>query len=216
MEGQVAKRRRVYSVEPNQIVQSIFTRNYLNHLVPALVKIKEKSSVEEDRRHCDDINNAVKYEVDMAMVLSAQGFAWSNGLKDKLQSDDVHVNAAKSTSFLENDEAGEGSSSKNAYDKNEVVLPMEYFSSNPSSKSKCKDMSEMKRDLAREDDDKEDEDISNQWKKLRRLIPGGEEMCDDEQMVSELESYISCLQMQLYMLNNTRRGIWRTTKKDER
>ena len=199
MGGQVVKRRRVYSVESNQIVQPIFTRNYLNHLVPALVKIKEKSSVEEDRRHCDDINNAVKYEVDMAMVLSAQGFAWSNGLKDKLQSDDVHVNAAKSTSFLENDEAGEGSSSKNAYDKNEVVLPMEYFSSNPSSRSKCKDMSEMKRDLAREDD-KEAEDINNQWKRLRRMIPGGEEMCDDEQMVSELESYINCLQMQVNIL----------------
>lgn len=200
MEGQAAKRRRVYSVEPNQIVQSIFTRNYLNHLVPALVKIKEKGSIKEDSSsHCNDnINNAVKYEVDMAMVLSAQGFAWSNGLKVKLQSDDVHVNAAKSTRFLEN-EASEGSSKNNVYDKNEVV-PMEYFSSNPSSRSKCKDMSEMKRDLAREDDDKEDEDISNQWKKLRRLIPGGEEMCDDEQMVSELESYISCLQMQVNAL----------------
>ncbi|TKY54554.1 hypothetical protein E2542_SST18966 [Spatholobus suberectus] len=197
MEGQVAKRRRVYSVEPNQLVQSIFTRNYLNHLVPALVKINEKSSI-VDSSHCD-MNNAVKYEVDMAMVLSAQGFAWSEGLKVKLQRG--HVNAAKSTSFLEN-EAGEGSSK--VYDKNEVV-PME-FSSNPSSKSqvevlgsksKCMEMSEVKRDLAREDD--EDENINNQWKRLRRLIPGGEGMCD-EQMAEELESYISCLQMQVNAL----------------
>ncbi|XP_027918506.1 transcription factor bHLH146-like isoform X2 [Vigna unguiculata] len=191
MEGQVAKRRRVYSVEPNQIVQSIFTRNYLNHLVPALVKMKEK-----DRSHCD-INRAVKYEVDMAMVLSAQGFAWSNGLKVKLQNDRVRVNAAKSSTFLENG-AGEGSSS--GCEDNEVV-PME-FSSNPSSKPRCKDMSEMKRDLAREDDDDDDDedgDMEEQWKRLRRLIPGGEKMCD-EQMAKELESYISCLQMQVNAL----------------
>ncbi|XP_047154367.1 transcription factor bHLH146-like [Vigna umbellata] len=200
MEGQVAKRRRVYSVEPNQIVQSIFTRNYLNHLVPALVNIKEKTSVEDSSR-CD-INSAVKYEVDMAMVLSAQGFAWSNGLKVKLRNDRGRVNAAKSSTFLEN-AVGEGSSS--ACEKNEVV-PME-FSSNPSSKpkaealgskSKCKEVSEMKRDLAREDDNA-DEDIDEQWKRLRRLIPGGEEMCD-EQMTKELESYISCLQMQVNAL----------------
>ncbi|KAL2338659.1 hypothetical protein Fmac_013105 [Flemingia macrophylla] len=197
MEGQVAKRRRVYSVEPNQIAQSIFTRNYLNHLVPALVKIKEKSSSIEDNSHCD-INNAVKYEVDMAMVLSAQGFAWSKGLKVKLQSD--HVNAAKSTTFLEN-VAGEGSSK--IYNKNDGVPN---FSLKPSSrshvevfgsKSKCMDKPEMKRDLSREDD--EDEDMNNQWKRLRRLIPGGEAMCD-EQMTTELESYICCLQMQVNAL----------------
>lgn len=191
MEGQMAKRRRVYSVEPNQIVQSIFTRNYLNHLVPALVKIKEKSSI-EDNNHCD-INNDVKYEVDMAMVLSAQGFAWSNGLKVKLQSD--HVNAAKSTSFLEN-KAGEGSS-KIYCDKNENVT-ME-FSSNPSSMSNCKDMSESERDLAREDDGEDEDMIKKQWKRLRRLIPGGEEICD-EKLASEVVSYISCLQMQVNAL----------------
>lgn len=187
----MAKRRRVYSVKPNQIAQFIFTRNYLNHLVPALVKIKETNS-KEDNSHCD-INNAVKYEVDMAMVLSAQGFAWSKGLKAKLQSD--HVNADKTTC--------EGSSK--IYDKSEVV-PMEYFSSNPSSrskvevlgsKSKCMDMSETKRDLGIEDD--EDEDMKKQWKRLRRLVPGGEEMCD-EQMAAELQSYISCLQMQVNAL----------------
>nr|KYP57494.1 Uncharacterized protein At4g30180 family [Cajanus cajan] len=159
MEGQVAKRRRVYSVKPNQIAQFIFTRNYLNHLVPALVKIKETKS-KEDNSHCD-INNAVKYEVDMAMVLSAQGFAWSKGLKAKLQSD--HVNADKTTC--------EGSSK--IYDK------------------------KTKRDLGIEDD--EDEDMKKQWKRLRRLVPGGEEMCD-EQMAAELQSYISCLQMQVNAL----------------
>ncbi|KAK7329768.1 hypothetical protein VNO77_23947 [Canavalia gladiata] len=201
METQPAKRRRVYSLEPNKIVQTIFTKNYLNYLVPALMKIKEKSSL-EDNRHCD-MNNAVKYEVDMAMVFSAQGFAWSNGLKVKLQRD--HVNAATSTSIpeVENEDAEESSK---IYDQNETVS-MD-FSSNPSSKIKveeilgskceCKDKPEMKRDLGREED--EDEDIINrQLKRLGRLMPGGAEMCD-EQMVAELESYVSCLQMQVNAL----------------
>ncbi|XP_061361742.1 transcription factor bHLH146 [Gastrolobium bilobum] len=198
MEGQPAKRRRVYSLEPNKRVQSMFTRNYMNYLVPALMKIREKGSA-EDNSHFD-IMNVVKYEVDMAMVFSAQGFAWSNGLKVKIQRD--HVNVATSTSFLENEAGSEGSS--RIYDQNEIV-PLD-FSSNPSSKSqeeilgsksKCKDMPEMKKDLTKEDN--EDEDINNQFKSLRRLIPGGEEMCD-EQMVSEVESYISCLQMQVNVL----------------
>ncbi|XP_027368761.1 transcription factor bHLH146-like [Abrus precatorius] len=199
MEAQRAKRRRVYSLEPSKIVQSIFTRNYLNYLVPALMKIKEKSSI-EDNGHCD-INNAVKYEVDMAMVLSAQGFAWSNGLNVKLQRD--HVNAVKNTSFVESNEAGTG-----GYDQNENV-PLG-FSSNPSTKSqveilgsKCesKDMPEVKRDLAEEkDDDDKDEDINTKLKRLRRLIPGGAEKMCDEQMVAELESYVSCLQMQVNVL----------------
>ena len=59
----------------------------------------------------------------------------------------------------------------------------------------------MKRGL-REDDDgggDEDEVIKGQLKSLRRLIPGGEEMCS-EQMVTELQSYVSCLQMQVNIL----------------
>ncbi|XP_004507872.1 transcription factor bHLH146-like [Cicer arietinum] len=153
MEAQSNKRRRVYSLEPNKIVQTIFARKYLSYLVPALMKIKEKSSTKDKNNHIDDIKNAVKYEVDMAMVLSAQGFAWSNGLKVKLQKNDEN-------------EKREGSSSR-IYDQN---------------------------DLAKEDNE-EDEKM----KRLKRLIPGGEEMCD-EQVVNELESYINCLQMQVNVL----------------
>ncbi|KAK7265243.1 hypothetical protein RJT34_32860 [Clitoria ternatea] len=200
MEGQSAKRRRVYSVEPNKIVQSLFSRNYLNYLVPALLKIKENASVEHNS-HCE-INNAVKYEVDMAMVLSMsdQGFAWSNGLKVKLQSD--HVNAGKSTNFIENEASSEGSS-RIFHDRNETVIPPDLSTKSEEeilrSKCECKDMSERKRDLAREDDEDEDGGINSQLKRLRRLMPGGTEMCD-EKMVQELQSYISCLQMQVNAL----------------
>jgi hypothetical protein len=144
------KRRRVYSMEPNKIVLSIFARKYLSYLVPALMKIKENTSSTKDH---NDINKIVKYEVDMAMVLSAQGFAWSNGLKVKLQRE--HVNNVATTS---------------------TILGME-------------------KDLVREDNEDEDKKMKN----LISLIPGGEEICD-EQVVNELESYIKCLQMQVNVL----------------
>jgi hypothetical protein len=144
------KRRRVYSMEPNKIVQSIFARNYLSHLVPALMKIKENTSSTKDH---NNISKNVKYEVDMAMVLSAQGFAWSNGLKVKLQRE--HVNNVATTS---------------------TILGME-------------------KDIVREDNEDDDKKMKN----LISLIPGGEEICD-EQVVNELESYIKCLQMQVNVL----------------
>lgn len=189
---QQPKRRRVYSLEPNKIVlQSIFARNYLSYLVPALMKIKEKSAAAKDTSHCDtDVNKDVKYEVGMAMVFSAQGFAWSNGLKVKLQRD--HNNIATTSSGISENEASE-CSSRNICDQNEIV-PLD-FSSNSGSKSESCILPEMKRDLAREDNN-EDED---KLKSLRRLIPGGEDMCD-EQIAAELESYISCLQMQVNVL----------------
>ncbi|GAU35234.1 hypothetical protein TSUD_205100 [Trifolium subterraneum] len=86
-------------MEPNKIVQSIFARNYLSHLVPALMKIKENTSSTKDH---NNISKNVKYEVDMAMVLSAQGFAWSNGLKVKLQREHVN-NVATTSAIIESD-----------------------------------------------------------------------------------------------------------------
>ncbi|XP_057430849.1 transcription factor bHLH146-like [Lotus japonicus] len=174
MEGQPAKRRRVYSVEPNKVVEAAFARNYMNYLVPALMKIKEINT-------CGgDIQNVVKHEVDMAMVSSAQGFAWSNSLKLKLQNqrEDIGVNVNGNTSIPQ---------SPSSESQAKILV----------SKSKNNDMPTMKRDLIDVEDD--DEVINGQLKSLKRLIPGGENMCNDE-MVVELESYIGCLQMQVNIL----------------
>ncbi|CAJ1975885.1 unnamed protein product [Sphenostylis stenocarpa] len=199
MEGQPAKRRRVYSLEPNKVEQAAFARNYMNYLVPALMKIKERSSSERSG-HCD-IQNVVKYEVDMAMVHSAQGFAWSNALSVKLQRGRANADSGR-TSFGEN-KAGEGSS--RIYGQNGEMVPLDQFPSDPSLKpsNKHKGMPEIKRGLREEDGDGEDEDevINDQLKSLRRLIPGGEEMCS-ELMVTELQSYVSCLQMQNHDMSN--------------
>ncbi|KAL2340295.1 hypothetical protein Fmac_008235 [Flemingia macrophylla] len=192
MEGQPAKRRRVYSLEPNRVEQAVFARNYMNYLVPALMKIKERSSSQHSG-HCDDIQNVVKYEVGMAMVYSAQGYAWSNALSVKLQRDRDNVGS--------DIKAGEGSSKLCGQNFDDEMVALDHhFPSNPSSKSsnKYKDMQEMKRGL-REENSEEDEVVNGQMKSLRRLIPGGEEMCS-EQMVTELQSYVSCLQMQVNIL----------------
>lgn len=198
METQSSKRRRVYSLEPSKVVQSLFARNYLNYLVPALMKIKAKSatSVEDSCRNCD-VKKNVKYEVDMAMVFSAQGFAWSEGLKLKLQKDH-HVNenvAAANTSFLKSESSTEEGSSR-ICDQNEIV-PVDFCANSSSiSKSQSKsEMPELEKGLGREDIEDEEE----QLKSLRKLVPGGEDICDEE-MVGELESYVRCLQMQVNVL----------------
>jgi hypothetical protein len=177
MEGQKNKRKRVYSVEPNKVVQAKFTRNYMNYLAPALMKIKEerRNSIE-----AKNVENVVKYEVDMAMVFSSQGFAWSNALKLKLQKDG----------------GGEGSSRIN-YQQNEMG-PLD-FSKKNSSKSEVNKIL-VENNLAEENDYDEDEIVDDQLRCLRKLIPGGEEIMCDEKMVSELESYVSCLQMQVNIL----------------
>ncbi|XP_045789895.1 transcription factor bHLH146-like [Trifolium pratense] len=170
MEGQQNKRKRVYSVEPNKVMQAKFSRNYINYLAPALMKIKERRSSIEAK----NVENVVKYEVDMAMVFSSQGFAWSNALKLKLQKD-----------------GGEGSSRIN-YQQNDMG-PLDFSKKNCSKFEASKILEEKK--LV-----EENEIVDDQLRCLRKLIPGGEEIMCDEQMVSELESYVSCLQMQVNIL----------------
>lgn len=154
MEGWPIKRRRVYSPEPNKIAEAMFARKYLNHLVPALRKIKEKSSYNND----GDVKRVLKYEVEKALVLSAQGFQWSEALKLKLQEDHV------------NDES--------------IAM------------KKCDQFQK----LAGSEEDEEEEDDEKKLRRLRSLVPGGEEMCDDKQVVEELKSYVRCLQMQVNIL----------------
>lgn len=170
MEGQKAKRKRVYSVEPSKVVQAKFTRNYMNYLAPALKKIKERRNSMEDKK----VENVVKYEVDMAMVISSQGFAWSNALKSKLEKN-----------------GDEGSSRVNNFHQNQ--MSQVGFSKQDCSKSESNE-------TLVEENDEDGEIVDEQLRCLRKLLPGGEEMVCDEEMVSELESYVSCLQMQVNIL----------------
>ncbi|MED6191530.1 hypothetical protein PIB30_001263 [Stylosanthes scabra] len=162
------KRKRVYCVEAKKVAESAFTRNYVNYLIPALTNSSSS-----------DFKN-VRHQVDMAMALSAQGFAWSHRLKlNLLQTDDIHDHHAKVPTTVE---ASSSSSSKNRRQTDEKASSND----NPSSLEVIEE---------EEEDEDEDEKMKSQMSSLRKLIPGGEKIVDEE-MVTELESYISCLQMQ--------------------
>ncbi|CAH8322581.1 unnamed protein product [Eruca vesicaria subsp. sativa] len=94
MESQIInKKKRVFSVEPNKIPPSgVFTRKYTSHLVPALKKLNMN-------KNSSQINQlTVKHEVDMALALSAQEFAWSRFLLQKLSSSDNPTTTTSSSS----------------------------------------------------------------------------------------------------------------------
>lgn len=81
MERQIVnKKKRVFSLEPNKNPSAVFTRKYTSHLVPALKKLNMNKNSSQINQH------TVKHEVDMALALSAQEFAWSRFLLQKLSS----------------------------------------------------------------------------------------------------------------------------------
>ncbi|CAN6919246.1 hypothetical protein F2Q69_00033161 [Brassica cretica] len=94
MERQIInKKKRVFSVEPNKIPPSeVFTRKYTSLLVPALKKLNMN-------KNSSQVNQlTVKHEVDMALALSAQEFAWSRFLLQKLSSSNNPTTTTSSSS----------------------------------------------------------------------------------------------------------------------
>ncbi|KAJ0250855.1 Transcription factor bHLH146 [Hirschfeldia incana] len=94
MERQIiSKKKRVFSTEPAKLSPSeVFTRKYTSHLVPALKKLNmDKNSPQINQL-------TVKHEVDMALALSAQEFAWSRFLLEKLSSSNNPTTTISSSS----------------------------------------------------------------------------------------------------------------------
>ncbi|XP_010525720.1 PREDICTED: uncharacterized protein At4g30180-like [Tarenaya hassleriana] len=84
MERKINERKRVFSLHPNRNPTAAFTRKYANCLVPALKKMamNKPSSGDNGLRH--KIGQNVKHEVDAALDLPAQEFAWTRFLRRKL------------------------------------------------------------------------------------------------------------------------------------
>lgn len=94
MERQIIKKKkRVFSLELNKNPSAIFTKRYTSHLVPALKKLNmnKASSSQTNQQN-------VKHEVDMALALSAQEFAWSRFLLQKLSSSSENPTTTTSSS----------------------------------------------------------------------------------------------------------------------
>ncbi|KAK7849126.1 transcription factor bHLH146 [Quercus suber] len=217
MDWQLSKRRRVYSLEPNEKVSALFARKYVNHLVPALKKINQLEKISSAENGVYELEKIVRHEVDMAMVLSAEEFAWSRALKQKLQRNTVNAGGFQNHSFHHltslncNFTCGQksnciidekGCESSSLPPVSNALIPMK-FSQNPNSKLEIKKSIRAKRlllPLKEENlEENEEEKISCQLKKMRNILPGGNEM-DVDVLLTELGSYITCLELQVNVL----------------
>ncbi|XWS73265.1 hypothetical protein CRYUN_Cryun02cG0113000 [Craigia yunnanensis] len=207
------KRRRIYSLEPRKIMQESFARKYVNYLVPALTKIsKESSSFDQFIDH--EKEKIVRYEVDMALALSAEGFAWSHALKDKIQ---LNVkNVGRFQSSLTHDDQLPASfkiSSSSTYspnhanmienevDGNQNAMLLKKISSNSISNLNIEPGTVKEEGMGSEEE--EEDESTRRLTYLRNVLPGGNEMMiDDETLLSELRSYISCLELQVNILRS--------------
>ncbi|XP_026397727.1 uncharacterized protein LOC113293243 [Papaver somniferum] len=222
-EGAVSKRKRVYTFEPTSTMVLLhgatFSQRYLNTLLSFLVKLDSETRSSTDKQD-REIEKIVWFQVDMALVLSTKCmFGWSRALKRKLDQSDTgsnecilsSVHAPKSLLF--------------AYGRNSSIHSCKFFDSdynnsrelkciskllfpiarslNPSlpprsvgdfSHDKYSKRSNKKRKIGGEDK------FESRLRKLRSILPGGNEMGDYDELFSEVESYIVCLELQVRAL----------------
>ncbi|KAE8710362.1 hypothetical protein F3Y22_tig00110321pilonHSYRG00036 [Hibiscus syriacus] len=185
MEGYMKEGRRVYPTEPRKIMQARFATKYLNYLLHALTNIgKPELSSTLDCCVNKEIDKMVRYEVDMALALSAEGFAWSHALKHRLR---LNVN--------NNNHAGKSQSYLAHHDDHRTKMPVNH---EPATKKLKGNPKRSGTEAAVEEEEEE------RLTYLRKLIPGGsgEMMVDDEILLSELGSYVTCLELQVNVLRS--------------
>ncbi|KAA8522746.1 hypothetical protein F0562_009092 [Nyssa sinensis] len=150
----------------------------------------------------------VRYEVDMALALSSEGFAWSHALKDKLQKGPnegkIHLLRRKGSCIVEQHV------NHHSLPVLHLQNPLVYtkFCPNPTSKPKnVKLIKSSKRVLlqrqeikaAAKNSEEEEKQITQRLNNLRNLLPGGNGMGVDE-MLKEMGSYLVCLELQVNIL----------------
>ncbi|KAL9339344.1 hypothetical protein Peur_068359 [Populus x canadensis] len=206
MEEQMsAKRRCVHPLEPSLIAQTMFVRNYVSHLVPALTKIKTCRLLDDNYGHDSELDESVRYEVDMALVMSTPGFAWSRALKCRLHKNtnagrfhdsSIHHHASlrrlsmHGPSILKND--ADNHSSPN-------ITSQKRASPSPNGKPKINKRLKRARSNKEAAKQSDEEQIGSRLASLRSLMPGGNEMGVDE-LFSDMGSYITSLEMQVNIL----------------
>ncbi|WRX33593.1 hypothetical protein QQP08_026080 [Theobroma cacao] len=177
MEGHMSKRRRIYSQELRKIIQANFARKYVKYLVPALTKISKEILSGESTNH--EIEEIVRYEMDMALALSAEGFAWSHALKDKLQ---LYVNVARFQSSLAYHQLPSfkissstyspdcGNMIQNEVDDHQNAMLLKKISSKPDHEPTAKKSKKAKRTEMQPESMKEEEVESGEENQIRRRL----------------------------------------------
>ncbi|KAA8535669.1 hypothetical protein F0562_030672 [Nyssa sinensis] len=199
------KQRRVSSLEPNKLLHAAFVRKYVNYLVPALQNIN-KSTSSEEKDNGEELKTKVRYEVDMALVMSVDGFAWSHAMKDKLQ---TGVNGENFHFVRESNQKDNCIIEENDKD---YSLPMTHLQkplvhtkscTNPICKPKNLKLKSSRRlrlqrrrikESAKESEE-EEKQITCRLANLRKLLPGENVMGVDD-MLTEVGSYLVCLELQ--------------------
>ena len=234
----MSKRLRVYSLETNKLLHLAFARNYVNHLLPALRKKKKimidvKASTTNttppaatppnDEDGNGELAKIVRFEVNMAMALSAKEFAWSRALEASLrreyntlssingQTSSFILRMESTTSAIFEGRPGESSAllphnPSTSGNNLQAKMPLK-TSQNPrfdlkittkSSSAKSRRSRSRKGHVIKKS---EEENVEEKLAYLRTLLPGGNEMGDNnEEFLTEVTSYITCLKLQVQVL----------------
>ncbi|XXG64455.1 hypothetical protein AAC387_Pa05g2408 [Persea americana] len=210
-ELQINKRKRFYAFEPNAILRADFSQKYIHYLLPALIKIGNDRTCDKDENQ--EIEKIVRFEVDMALVFSASGFAWSHALKRKLKRDfdpesplKTPTNLPTSSSLLQM--YGQNKSSNIEEKVGEISLlpplsrhlvPVGYQKNNSSKDSEKSQWDHPRSTRKRTRITGDSEETESRLRTLRKLLPGGDEMNMCE-LLSQVESYVACLEVQVSIL----------------
>lgn len=211
-ELQISKRKRLYALEPNAALRANFSRKYIHYLLPALIKIGEDRTCDENENQ--EIEKIVRFEVDMALVLSASGFAWSHALKRKLERDFGAKSPLKTSTQPPTPSSlyhmYKHNYSSNLGEKIRVLsllipplsrhlVPVGYQKNHS-----FEDLAQSKQDHRRKTRKRtriggDKEEIGHQIRTLKKVLPGGDEMTMCE-LLSQVGSYVVCLELQVSIL----------------
>jgi len=182
-----SKRRRVYSFDPNTTTYTTFSHKYLSYLLPALLRVANgnRSAL---------IEKIVRLEVDKALVSSTDEFKWSRALKQDLEegnkSNKLHI-SSQSRSEIDHFRILKRFGCLQAFTA--IPRPIVIVEATRLRKAGQKSM---KKRMTRGEGE-----LACRIRILRRILPGGSEMSVFE-LLSELQSYVVCLQLQVGVLRS--------------
>ncbi|XP_068653039.1 transcription factor bHLH146-like [Aristolochia californica] len=213
---QRGKRKRVYSLEPHATLRATFSQNYLNYLLPAMLKLDPIELLSADEGQ--EKYKIVKHQVDMALAVSAGGFSWSHALKQKLELD-LNVESLHEPTYSSLLPVHKHNNLISVLGVKQMqllspilmppaiprplVLSGSHKTCSPAptsrnsaitSKSTCRQKG---RKRARKRD--EEEELGRRLATLQRILPGGNDM-EVKKLFSEVESYVVCLELQVHIL----------------
>lgn len=210
--------KRVYSPDPHAALRATFSQNYINILIPALMKTSTNRS-DDDTKEGNNIEmeKRVKLQVDMALAASADGFTWSRALRQKLLTEITMISSQQgpcirqpkpytSTLLMSKHE----NEFPNSFPKpltlhgtiqnsSNFELPAGGCNYNRSKPVALKTQGAGGRKGSGKKN--EEKEVHSRLMTLRGIIPGGEDMGTSD-LLSELESYVVCLKLQVHILRS--------------